>query len=326
MRRTERRKTMKNENTRDRVSVMARLMIGLGVLGAALIVLLRIGIVSFSVAGLSADGVAIGVLVAVLVALGALVFVLRSGPRCEIVGKPAVTLSAVTLVVGAALVLHGAVEALARLGALSFYSVESMAVSESATVINVVLPWLQTVFSVVGGVALVLTGLRIASEGSTRRGIAQILPLLPVLWVWFALANHMMSYASLVRITDGFFTLAMYVFEMLFLFRFAGYLAGIGKSSVGSMLFFSATTVVCTLSAPLVRYLSVTGEEGGTVAGPLDLAVGVLALAVCITLYQSLSAPVPAEESIEDSVEWVGETDEDADSLLIDEIGETDEE
>lgn len=317
---------MKNEYPMDRVSVMARIMIGLGVLGAALMVLLRTGVVSFSIGGLSADGVAIGVLIAVLVALGIPVFILRSGPRREIIGKPAVTLSAVTLAVGAALALHGVVEALARLGIFTFYSAEMMAVSDSATVINVVLPWLQTAFSVIGGVALVLTGLRIASEGSTRRGIAQILPLLPVLWVWFALANHMMSYASLVRITDGFFTLAMYVFEMLFLFRFAGYLAGIGKSGVGSMLFFSAATVVCTLSAPLVRYLSVTGEEGGTSAGLLDLAVGVLALTVCITLYQSLSAPVPAEEPAEDSVEWIGESEEDADSLLIDEIGETDEE
>jgi hypothetical protein len=126
-----------------------------------------------------------------------------------------------------------------------------------------------------------------------------------VLWVWLTLANYEMTYASMVRLSDGFFTLAMYIMEMLFLFFFARYIAGVGKVGYGTLLFFSSAATLFVLSAPLVRiamYLLQDGEAfaAAGAAGFADLAVGVLALTVSVTLCQSLSA-AGAEPAAEDA-------------------------
>ena len=162
-------------------------------------------------------------------------------------------------------------------------------------------------FCLLGGVALVRLGLNLASEGATRRGMSQWGMLAPVLWVWFTLANYEMSYSSMVRLSDGFFTLSMYIMEMLFLLFFARYIAGVGKVGYGTLLFFSSGATLFVLSAPLVRlamYLLQDGEAfaAAGAAGVLDLAIGMLALAVSVTLCQSLSATPVAEA--EDESEW----------------------
>ncbi|MBQ7088054.1 MAG: hypothetical protein IJN04_00205 [Clostridia bacterium] len=310
---------MNNGYSHDRVSIMARLMAGLGALGAAVTVLMRVWMPTSRL-------LTVCVMLAVLLALGGLVFLMRGGSRREITGKPSLTLAVVMLAAGAAMLLHGAAEALARLGIVTFYSVTTIPTisdGESA-VLSIVLPWLQTAFSVLGGVALILAGLRVASEGGTRRGIAQASMLAPVLWAWLVLANYMMSYASMVRVTQGFFTLGMYVAEMLFLFRFACYLAGVGKNSVGSLLLFSAGAVTFVLSAPIVRLILYLLQEGAAydvgAAGPLDLVVGVLALTVSVTLCQSPSAPVSAAVSDEEAPEWTGPSEDDVAAELIEDL------
>ena len=308
---------MNHDGFPDRMTVMARLMAGLGVLGAVVSVLLRIWMPASNL-------LTVCVMLAVLLALGGLAFLMHGGSRREITGKPSLGLSVAMLLVGAALVLHGVAEVLARLQVIEFYSVTANPLTEEANAMAVVLPWLQTAFSVVGGVALVLAGMRIASEGGTRRGVAQIGMLAPVLWTWLVLANYMMTYASMVRVTQGVFTLGMYVMEMLFLFRFACYLAGVGKDSMGSLLFVSAGAVTFVLSAPLVRlvlYLLQDGEAyaASGAAGPLDLAVGVLALVVSITLCQSESAPVAEGTSDEDAPEWTGPSESASTADLIEE-------
>ena len=129
--------------------------------------------------------------------------------------------------------------------------------------------------------------------------------------MWLVLANYEMSYASMVRFSDGFFTLMTYIMEMLFLFRFAGYVAGVGRNGVGSVLFFSAGATVFALSAPLVRLMLYLQQdlEAASAAGAIgltDLAVGVLALTVSVTLCQSLSASVKEEPpaKAEDGEVW----------------------
>ena len=99
----------------------------------------------------------------------------------------------------------------------------------------------------------------------------------------------------MVRLSDGFFTLAMYIMEMLFLFFFARYIAGVGKVGYGTLLFFSAGATLFVLSAALVRVLMYLLQDGEAfaaagAAGIPDLMVGLLALTVSITLCQSLSA------------------------------------
>ena len=323
MRRRERRKNMNNGISHNRVVKMARLMVGLGIVGAASAVLLRVWMPTVTL-------LTVCVMLAVLLALGGLVFLMRGGDRCEIVGKPSLMLSVMMLVVGAAMVLHGGAEALARLGYIDFFTVAGNFILQEdyAPLLSIVLPWLQTVFSVAGCIALVLAGLRVASEGGTRRGLAQVSMLAPVMWSWLALANYMMTYTSMVRVTQGIFTLGMFVLEMLFLFRFASYLAGVGKGGVGSLLFFSAGAATFVLSAPLVRlflYLTQAGAAYSGMAGPLDLAVGLLALTVSITLCQSLSAPVAVEESAdEEALEWEGLSDEEAVLELVEETDSED--
>ena len=254
----------------------------------------------------------------ILAVLGALVFILRGGPRREIAGKPSLLLSVVLLTVGAAMVLWGGWELLQQTDGL---------MDAGTSLMLRLLPVLRDVFCIAGGVALVMLGLRVASEGGIRRGMAQWTLLLPVLWTWLVLANYEISPDSMVRLTDGgFFTLAMYIMEMLFLFRFASYVAGVGRNGVGTLLFFSAGAAVFALSNPLVRLLlyllqEVEASSAAGQAGPLDLAVGVLALTVSITLCQSLSAaPVEEESAEEDDIVWEDSAAELPEVELIEEL------
>ena len=298
---------MKRGYANDRLGLVARLMAGVGCLGAVALVLLRVWVMPAQRdidTGLFAPNVFVIVLSCVLLAvLGALVFVMHGGPRREIVGKPSLVLSMVLLIVGAVMVLLGGLDLWTALRTPSY---------DDVSLIVRVLPWLQAAFCVLGGLALAMLGLRLASEGSTRRGMAQWSMLLPVLWSWFVLANYEMSPDSMVRVTDGgFFNLAMYIMEMLFLFRFASYVAGVGRNGIGSVLFFSAGATVFALSNPLVSLLMYLLQdlEAASAAGAgslVDLAVGVLALTVTVTLCQSYSAPVEEEsvEEAEDGAAW----------------------
>ena len=313
---------MKNKK---RLNSLARIMVALGGLGALLVVALRVWIIpaqrDMDTGLFTSNLLVIGLTLALLAALGAVVYLMRDTSRREIVGNPALVLSTVLLIVGGVMFLHGVVEMLARFGVVTFYSVTTMWVEEGISLPQVILPWVQTVLSIFSGVAFVLFGLNLASEGGTRRGISKLGLLVPVLWMWFVLANYMITYVSMVRITEGFFTVATYIMELLFLFRFAGYMAGVGKHTVGSTLFVSCGTALFALSAPLVRLLlhllqDTEAASAAGATGPLDLAIGVLALTVSITLCQSLSA-LPASEVEEDSVEWSDPEDTSSDVELI---------
>ena len=303
---------MRNNRSLDRASKLARIMAGLGSLGAVVTVLMRVWLSPSQLdmdTGLFASNLpVIGLMLLVLLVLGCGVFVTRGGFRQEITGKPLLVLSIVLLAVGGVIAVFGVAEILARLGilTLSTVTVASAGVAGNASVL---LQWLQSVFCLLGGVALVSLGLSLASEGVTRRGVSQWGMLAPVLWIWFLLANYEMSYASMVRLTDGFFTLATYIMEMLFLFFFARYIAGVGHVGFATLLFFSAGATLFALSAPLVRlvlYLLQDVEALGAAgaAGPLDLAIGLLALTVSVTLCQSLSSAAAQQSRGDEEEEW----------------------
>lgn len=302
---------MNNGYLYDRAKRIGWIMTALGGFGAVAAVLLRVWLSPSQrdiETGLFSTNIPTVALMLLIVALlGAGLYLVRGGFRQEITGKPSLTLSVALLAAGGVLALFGASDILVRLGVFSANTI-SVQSTETVTLPAMILPWLQAAFCLLGGVALFRLGLGLASEGATRRGMAQWSLLAPVLWVWLVLANYEMSYASMVRLSDGFFTLATYIMEMLFLFFFARYIAGVGKVGFGTLLFFSCSAALFAISAPLVRvimYLLQDGEAyaAAGAAGLPDLAIGVLALTVSITLCQSLSvsASQQSRETEEDA-------------------------
>lgn len=294
---------MKKNYSQGRTGLLSNIMVYLGGLGALTVVLLRVWLSPSQRdidTGLYVSNTPVIVLTLLLLAAMAVATVLLRGlPRREIVGKSALGLSVVSLAAGAVLLFGCGAELLRNWGILPIDEMPAV-----VTPLGGVLQTLQPIFGVLGGVALVCLGLSLASEGSTRRGMMQWGLLAPVLWMWFKLANYEMSYASMVRLSDGYFTLMAYIMEMAFLFCLARYMAGVGKEGMGLLLFTSAGATLFTLSAPLVRLMMylLQDSEAYAAAGAanyVDLGIGVLALTVSIVLCQSLSAPAPV--SVEES-------------------------
>lgn len=144
-------------------------------------------------------------------------------------------------------------------------------------------------FGVLGGVALVWLGLLLTAEGATRRGMLSWGSLAPVLWMWLRLMRYEMSYASALGLAETFYDFSLFIVELVFLFKFARYISGVGQVSIGSLLFFSCATAVFGLSGPLTKlcmYLIGDSDayEAAGVAGITDLTVGVLALVLAFAL------------------------------------------
>ena len=219
-----------------------------------------------------------------LILLGlAVLLVMRyfAGPlRREIDGTPSVAIALALLLSGAVMTVFGIMDMIDLIGAW-----EGMA---NAGIQGILLA-LQHTFGVLGGLALARFGWALLTEGATRRGIAQWSILAPVLWAWFRLVGYEMDYASMVRIEDNFFGFVMLIVELLFLFRLARYASGIGRVSAGSLMWHAMATAIFSISGPVVRlgmYLlqDKSAYDAYHLAGPTDMAVGVLALVVGIAL------------------------------------------
>jgi len=228
--------------------------------------------------------------------LGALVALLimnyLAGPvRREIAGSSAVAVALASLLLGIVMTAAGALDLLRLFGVLNG--------GDGTT--GRILPALEYGFCLLGGAALIRLGLALLSEGATRRGIAQWSILAPVLWAWFRLIGYEMSYASMVRIEDNFFGVVMLIVEMLFLFRLARFASGIGRVGASSLMFHAMATVIFAVSGPLTRvgmYLlqDNMAYSAYSLAGPVDMAIGVFALIVGIAL---LSGEEVAQSVIE---------------------------
>lgn len=172
-------------------------------------------------------------------------------------------------------------------------------------------------FGILGAVALILWGIQIAAEGGTRRGMSAFAALAPVMWLWFRLAWYEMSYASTVGWSEKFYDFLMVILELLFLFKLARFVSGVGKASTGGLLFLSMATAMFALSGPLTRVcLYFTGGAeaylASDLAGLADFGVGVLALTFGWSLVRGCreNPPVPLTE------ETLEEDDAPYDSLL----------
>lgn len=315
---------MNRKDPRSRTAAMGWIMTAVSLLSALLVVALRVWVkpaMRDADTGLFSTNKTVMILMLVMLGiLAAIVFVARGGTRQEIQGKSSLILAVMAIAVGAALAFTGVADI--------WTALRADALPTDGVQLNNFLGWMQRICGLLSGVALAHFGLALASEGSTRRGMAQWSLLAPVLWMWLVLAGYVMSYNSMVRPVDGFFTLMAYISELLFLLYFARYMAGVGKIGSVTMLLFSCSATLFAVSTPAVKLLlSLMGDYAEyTAAGPtgiLDLAIGLLALVVSITLCQSLSAPVEEPKEEEESVAWSSE--QEAEVELIESVAEEDE-
>lgn len=233
----------------------------------------------------------------IVLMLGALVVlaVLRyfAGPfRREITGTSSVATAIALMLAGAVMVVVSVTNFLSLYGALPNHN--NVSASQVLTI-------LEYVFCLLGGGALLRLGWALLSEGATRRGIAQWSVLAPVGWAWVRLVGYEMSYASMVRLEDNFFGVMMLIVEVLFLFRLARYVSGIGRVGAASLTFHAMATVMFTLSGVLTRVGMFLLQDNRAysayqLAGPLDLAIGILALVVGISLLSGDEVAQPVVE------------------------------
>lgn len=276
-------------------------MVILGVLSTVATVLLRVWLLpahrDFETGLYRSHYGVILLMLGTLLALG-LMGILMHSERHEIVGRSAKSLSIFALLCGVVMGVYGVLDGLTYFGIIGENSQQEIGLITVVSILQV----LQAVFGVLGGAALVRLGLTIAAEGATRRGMAQWSMLAPVMWIWIRLVTYEMSYASMVRLEDSFFGVVMFIMELLFLFKLARYTAGVGRVSAGMLLFYSMGTALFALSGPATRVgMYLLGDSEAFVAyhlaGPVDFAIGVLALVVSISLLFSVSTAQVEESS-----------------------------
>lgn len=302
---------MRKNREVDKRRSLLRIMAWMGMATAVLTVILRVWLMpawlDTDTGVFTAGGAVIGILVAVLAALGVMGFTQRQF-RWEIGSPGAIPLAMSMLGIGVMLILSGVWDVWLWLG-------DRITPPPQMTVysgLGVTVLWLQLIFGVLAGAALLRLGLVLASEGITRRGMAGWSMLAPVLWIWFRMARYEMSYASTVRLSQSFFDFAMFIVEMFFLMKLARFVAGIGKVGAGTLQFFAAATAILSLSAPLTRwamYMLADSEayQASAMAGVPDLALGLLGLAVAFALASGgrdvpNPPPVQPEQEEESSV------------------------
>ena len=276
---------------------LMRGMLWLGVLGTVATVVLRIcltpGERDWDTGLFASNRLVVVVMLSLLVLLALLAYLARAD-RCEISGRGATPTAVALLAAGGVLAVASGI----RL--IGFMQISPFATEER--LLMPILQLLEVLFGLLGGVAFVQMGLTLLSEGATRQGMAQWRALAPVLWMWFRLATYEASYASTVRVSNSFFYFVMFILELLFLFRLARYVSGVGKVTAQSLLFHAMSTALFALSAPIVRlsmYLLQDSEayQAAQQAGVTDFAVGVLALTVGVSLVHSAAHPVYAPSS-----------------------------
>lgn len=244
---------------------------------------------------------------------------MASGPRHEMYGLGCKLTAVALLLTG---VVMAVVEGIAIVD--SMYILREAAHVQGQPLLTASLQVAQNVFGILGGLALLLLSLRMLSEGITRRGIAQWSVLLPVLWMWLRLVNYEVSYASMVRLSDSFFGLLMIIFELVFLFKMARYMSGVGRMRVGVMAFYSMATAALALSAPIVRMIMfLMGDSAAYqahhLAGLVDFVIGLTALAMGLSL---MAATIKAQEDADEVAPAPGMVE--AGDLLTEELDEMD--
>lgn len=237
-----------------------------------------------------------GIIALMLIITAALVLLARrvEPRRVDIHGKAVAPLSVICLLTGAVLGLNG------LWGVFNGLLYGFGATTRMATLLSV----LTVAFSLLAGVSLISWGLQISSEAGTRIGMISWSGLAPVLWMWVRLTGYEMSYASAVHLSDGFYDFAMFIAELLFLFKLARFASGIGNTRPGSLMAYASATALFALSAPAVRLcLYLMGDTEAYLASGVaslpDFMIG--ALALCFAWGLRVSAATEDQLSAPDS-------------------------
>lgn len=122
------------------------------------------------------------------------------------------------------------------------------------------------------------------AENTCYRGTFKVAALMPVLWMWLRIVRYELAHVSLFEMNFSIHDFAMLVFAMLFFFRIACIIAGIGGRKRGVTLFITAAAAMCSLSSAAVRLgLYFTGDavlyNTVEIANGLDCLIGIFALA-----------------------------------------------
>ncbi|MBQ3133100.1 MAG: hypothetical protein IJC17_02345 [Clostridia bacterium] len=160
--------------------------------------------------------------------------------------------------------------------------------------------WLTLVFGFLGGLWLVLTGIRWHRNQSLSTA-ERFGALLPVLWIWCRLARYELSYASATNAKRSFYDFFMLIFLTLFLLAFARYVADVAPPKARSMRAYASIAAMLGISSPLTRlgmYLLGDTESfnASQLAGATDFAIGLLALALTVYLYRDIENALDDEE------------------------------
>ena len=279
-----------------------KLQLGIALVMTALVLILRVVLMPLlrdPDTGRFMLSAAILVPMALAVAVLAVIAFFVPRERVDIAKGATVSVSLTALFAGAML----AIETLWDAFNFVFYRTTPAPASTTVTGVSGVVLGLLFMCGIGGGVYLVLWGMQLASEDGTRVGMGAWGALLPVLWVWMRLARYEMSYASAAALTDVFYDFLMLIFEMLFLFKMARFVSGIGKTTPGGLMFLSLGTALFTLTGTLTRvamYLmqDTTAYLSSELAGFSDFAIGLMALAFASALCKSVGEiPQPSEES-----------------------------
>lgn len=253
------------------------LMALVGAVGAGLVLLLRVmltprlrsgntGQFTYNTAALVVAGLT-------LLLMAALMLLARKGQE-DIRIRPTLSTALLTAFSGGVLGLSSLWELIAFL-AFGRLPQPEATVTTAFLVVSV----LMMVCGIAGGGVLLFQGLGTLSKSGHGQNAQAVLSLLPVLWIWFRLARYEMSYVSAVNPTSSYFVFAMLIFTLLFLFKLARMMTGIGSARPAVVLFYAMGTVMFSLGGGLFRIaMLLLGETAAAQASLVSFSDGVFGL------------------------------------------------
>lgn len=148
----------------------------------------------------------------------------------------------------------------------------------------------QLLCGIGAGIYLIRIALIWIAEGRFCGSLFRWGALLPTAWMWLRIARYAMARAALANVPLSVYDFALFTIGMLFLLRFAGVAAQIGKVKLSAFRFLATATAVCGLADTLTRlgiYFtndSILYEEMCLVDGT-DFFLGLFALGVAFYLW-----------------------------------------
>lgn len=154
--------------------------------------------------------------------------------------------------------------------------------------------WGAFLSGTVGGGALLVHGVRMLG-GRKATPVLQAALILPVFWLCFRLARYLLSYLSAMSMAQTFYDYAMMTLQLIFMYHFVCYMGGVGKTAERWLMLSTLGAAVCSLSNVVTRLFAFLDNNSSAfaasqLAGFADAAVGLLALVMAVSLWNTPSA------------------------------------